>query len=90
LKKIQNQGTSSSGYFKNLKEPTVFMKEPVKNHWFSVQLKTVVIHQTQFFEYSENWQVSGCIPGLITNRYLSSFEDHPTLAKTSQNKKFEL
>jgi hypothetical protein len=46
LKKTQNQGTSSSGYFKNLKAPTVFMKEPVKNHWFSVQF----FHFFIFFE----------------------------------------
>jgi hypothetical protein len=33
-KQIQNPRTIGSGYFKNLKEPVGFMREPIKNLWF--------------------------------------------------------
>jgi hypothetical protein len=33
LEKNRNQRTANPGYFKDLKEPVVFMKEPVKNWW---------------------------------------------------------
>jgi ABC-type uncharacterized transport system YnjBCD substrate-binding protein len=33
VNKIQSQRTIDSGYFKSLKEPTIFMKELTKKNW---------------------------------------------------------
>lgn len=52
---IQTQRTISSNYFKNLKELTIFMKEPAKRKRFS----------RQFFDFLKNVENRGCIPKLF-------------------------
>lgn len=54
-KRIQNQRTISSTYFKKLKEQTIFMKEPAKNQWFS----------GRFFDFFLNVENCGRIPKLF-------------------------
>jgi hypothetical protein len=84
-KQFRNQRIFSFGFFKNLNELMVFMKESTKNRWFFgrffnpffEKLRTVVIYlcQNQLFENFENWQVSEYIDKMITSSILPSFKE---------------